>query len=155
MDGAWEAYFALLEKLGRTLEQLGEIEKSKTAAVRRADLMELDACMKREQAVGMGLRALEQKRGELRQALGIPADAPLSALPEHCPPELRPRARQASEALLARCGLYRSAADTARFALEYGLHQVETILKTHYGDYGDFSGGILPGGRSGFADIRA
>ena len=91
MDASWEACFSLLEKLGQTLDQLGGIEKEKTDAVRRDDLLKLDSCMKREQAVSMTLRTLEQKRAALLPALGVPTDSTLSALPGYCPPQLRPR----------------------------------------------------------------
>ena len=154
MDASWEACFSLLEKLGQTLDQLGGIEKEKTAAVRRDDLVKLDGCMKREQAVSMSLRTLDQKRAALLPALGVPMDSTLSALPGYCPPQLRPRARQTCETLMAKYGVYRSAADVARMTLECSLHQVEKMMEAHYGAEKD-AGGVLPGGRGSFADIRA
>ena len=152
MDASWEAYFLLLENLGRTLEQLTEIEREKTAAVRRDDLMGLDECMKREQAVSMSLRTVERKRAALLGALDVKQER-LSALPERCPPQLRAKARKAAGELRAKYDVYRSAAGVARTTLECSLHQVEKMITARYG--GDaLREDIQPDGRSLFADIR-
>ena len=145
MDGVWQELFDLLEKLGKTLEQLTEIAHDKTKAVMRDDLMAVNECMKKEQAISLGLRNTDIRRGKLSEQLGI-TGVPLSALPEHCPEELRLKARQVSEHVRDRYRIYRSAAEVSRTTLEVNLHQIEKVIESE--------GGELPT-RGGMADIRA
>ena len=145
MDGTWQELFDLLEKLGKTLEQLTEISHEKTKAVMRDDLMAVNECMKKEQAISLGLRTTDIKRTKLLEKLGIGA-FPLSALPEHCPEELRLKARQVAEYVRDQYMIYHSAAEVSRTTLEVNLHQIEKLIESEGGE-------PSPGG--GMADIRA
>ena len=145
MDEAYREYFTFMGQLGELLEQLTELEKEKTAAVRRDDLLTVDNCMKREQAMSLSLRAMDRKRDTLLGGLGL-KDTPLSELAHHCPEELRQEAKAASEKLSDQYKLYRSAADVARTTLECNLHQIERLLDEGTG---------VPADGGSFADIRA
>lgn len=145
MDEAYREYFAFMDQLGQLLDQLTELEKEKTAAVRRDDLLGVDNCMKQEQALSLSLRAMDRKREFLLGGLGL-RNVTLSSLPQHCPEGLRQEAKEASEKLRSRYVLYRSAADVARTTLECNLHQIEKLLASQGGV--PVSGGTL-------ADIRA
>ena len=145
MYEAYREYFAFMEQLGKTLEQLTELAKEKTVAVRRDDLLAVDDCMKREQALGLSLRAMDKKRDKLLAAIGL-ENVTLSGLAQHCPEELQQEARTAAAQLRDRYDLYRSASDVARTTLECNLHQIERMMA----DEAD-----APFGSGTIADIRA
>ena len=145
MYGAYREYFAFMDQLGGTLEELTKLAKEKTVAVRRDDLLAVDDCMKREQALGLSLRAMDKKRDKLLAAIGL-ENVTLSGLAQHCPEELRQEARAAADKLRERYDLYRSASDVARTTLECNLHQIEKLLA----DEAD-----APLGSGTIADIRA
>ncbi|MBR0311188.1 MAG: flagellar export chaperone FlgN [Oscillospiraceae bacterium] len=145
MYEAYREYFAFMDQLGGTLEELTELAKEKTVAVRRDDLLAVDDCMKREQALGLSLRAMDKKRDKLLAAIGL-ENVTLSGLAQHCPEELRQEARAAADKLRERYDLYRSASDVARTTLECNLHQIERMMA----DEAD-----APLGSGTIADIRA
>ena len=142
---AFEEYFDFLDELADKLEELTEIAKEKTLAVRRDDLESVNECMKREQALSLALRTMDTKRERMLEQLGL-AGVKLSGLPEHCPPELRQEANEVVEDLREQYELYRSAAEIARTTLEVNLHQIEKMIA----DEGD-----LPPSDGSVADIRA
>ncbi len=127
MAASYSELFAFLDRLGGKLDELTEIQKEKTNAVRRDDLLGVDACMKKEQVVSLSLRSMEQQRVRLLRELGL-AEVPLSGLAEHCPAEQRQDARAAVERLRNRYAIYQSAANVSRNTLEINLHQIEKII---------------------------
>ncbi len=145
MDEAYREYFGFMEQLGQLLDRLTELEKEKTAAVRRDDLLGVDNCMKQEQALSLSLRAMDRKRDVLLGGMGL-RNVTLANLPLHCPEGLRQEAKAAAEKLRSRYVLYRSAADVARTTLECNLHQIEKLLASQE---------RVPMGGGNFADIRA
>ena len=149
MDGAYQAYFQFLGELGKALEQLTAINREKTEAVRRDDLLRVNDCMKREQVLGLTLRSMEVRREKMLAGLGL-AGSSLSALAERCPPELRPEARAASDRLRRQYAIYQSAADVARMTLECNIHELEKIMEKQGVD--PAAAGPL---ERGLADIRA
>lgn len=122
-----ESLLTLFENLAHQLQQLTELAKRKTTAVRRNDLMELDKILKEEQAQSLALRGLDQKRTALLQQLGLQS-TPLSDLPSKAPAALQQRARETVETLRREYSIYRSAAEVARNTLECNLHEVEKFL---------------------------
>ena len=146
MPDAYREYFRYMEQLGGTLDQLSELAREKTAAVRRDDLLAVNECMKREQALSLSLRALDRKRETLLAGMGL-RDLKFSEFARHCPEELRQEAKAAAEKLGKQYALYRSAADVARTTLECNLHQIEKLLV-------DEPKAPMNGGGS-IADIRA
>ena len=146
MAAGYPDLFAFLGKLSDKLDELTEIQKDKTLAVRRDDLMGVDACMKKEQAISLSLRSMEQQRLKLLRELGLDS-VPLSALERHCPPEQRQAASEAAGRLRSSYEIYRSAADVSRSTLEVNLHQIEQIIDAE--TRSEASGG------SHMADIRA
>ncbi len=132
MPGTWPDYLNLLDQVGACLENLTALEREKTKAVLHDDLPGVDDCMKREQALSLSLRALERKRTDLLAALGF-QNAPLSALADQCPPELKSQARETARRLRDRYDIYRAAADVARHTLEINLHEIEKIIERQWG----------------------
>ena len=127
MDG-FRAYLDLLRELSGSLEQLTALAKQKTAAVRKDDLMGLDAVLKQEQAMSLALRGLEQKRLTQLKGLGLEG-TPLTQLPDRCPQEMRTETKQAVETLRRSYEIYRTAAGVARDTLECNLHELEKLVE--------------------------
>lgn len=152
MGDSYRAYFAFLEKLGAELDTLTNVERAKTAAVKRDDLMAVNECMRQEQAISLTLRSMDHQRSRMLTELGM-ADVPLSGLAARCPLEYRVEARAAADRLRAKYDIYRSAADVARTTLELNLHEIEKIIEKQGLDRDRLPVNRLPGGS--FADIRA
>ena len=141
-----EAYIAFLGQLSETLDQLTAVEKEKTDAVRRDDLTALNECMKREQAMSLTLRSMDQKRMKLLKELGMET-VTLANFSASCPEGLRPEARAATEKLRNSYAIYRSAADLSRHTLERSLRQIDAYLS-------EKSGGEPPVEDRGVRDVR-
>lgn len=129
----YRAYLALMAELGSKLDQLSELARAKTTAVRKDDLMGLNDILKQEQAISLALRGLEQKRLKQASALGLEG-VRLSALAASFPAELRVEARAAADDLLRRYKVYQSASHVARDTLECNLHEIEKIIVAMGGD---------------------
>lgn len=127
MDTLFRSYLLLLVSLREKLEQLCELAKGKTAAVQADDLLKLDEILKREQALSLAFRGLEQKRNNLLQSMGM-THVPLSQLAAQYPPDLQLEAKQTIEALQNQYQIYRATAEVARNTLECNLHQIEKVL---------------------------
>ena len=123
----FRGYLEFLRQLGGQLERLTGVEREKIRAVQAADLTALDGCIRQEQAAGLALRGLEQRREALVRELGLP-DGALRRLPELCPPELRRETAETVEAVLRQYQVLQSARDAARTLLECELHKVEGRL---------------------------
>ena len=149
MYEAYREYFAFMDQLGRKLEELTALAREKTEAVRRDDLLAVDGCMKREQALSLSLRAMDRKREKLLERLGL-RDVTLSGLAQGCPEDIRGEAKAAAERLRDRYTLYRSASDVARTTLECNLHQIERLMADEadapsldfFDDFFEFGSGV-------------
>lgn len=124
MNETFIRYFGVLEQLSKVLGQLAALNQEKAATVRQKNLAALEDCMKREQALSLQLRSIDQKRDKLLNELGLHG-VPLSGLEQRCPEDLRMQARKITETLRTQYGLYQSAAEAARAGLERNLHQIE------------------------------
>lgn len=143
MDATYEGYLDHLDKLTGILEELTSLAKAKAKAANVGDLSELDRIMRREQALSMSIRGMEQKRDHMVGGLGLKGST-LSALPGKVPENLRPRAKKTAESLLRLYTLYQDASAVARTTLECNLHMIEKNM----GQTPQPSGGSV-------ADIRA
>lgn len=117
----------IFDKLAVCLGQLADLASQKTEAVRADNLLALDEALKQEQALTLSIRGLESKNNALLKELGL-KQVPLSALPEHYPPEMQLKAKQTIDNLHNQYDLYRSAAEVARNTLECNLHEIEKFL---------------------------
>ena len=127
MEELFRSYLKLLEDLGNALARLTPLAQQKAEAARNDDLIALDEVLKQEQAVGLNLRGLEQRRLKLVPQLGLDG-VKLTDLPRHCPPQLAEQTRKTVENLRERYAIYHSYADMARSSLELNLHQIDKFL---------------------------
>lgn len=126
--GAWQEYLKLLGNVGRTMEQLTEIERKKTDAVGRSDLNAVEECMKQEQVLSLSLRGYDQKRDAMLAKLGIPGTS-LTQLERHSPEGLEMETKRAAEALRGQYERFQAASKVARSALECNLRVIERLRK--------------------------
>lgn len=127
MKNPFEDYLDLLDQLRGALEQLSDLAKQKSAAVRNDDLLRLDEIIRQEQAVALTFRGLEQRQNTLLNATGLKG-VPLSALAEQYPPKMRLDARQRVEKLQNQYRIYQTCSEVARNTLECNLHLIEKVL---------------------------
>jgi len=146
MAHSYKDYFALLDELGKTLEDLTALANQKNTAARKDDVATIDECMKQEQVISLKLRTVEIKRDKMLAELGL-TGTKLSGLAAACPPEYRMEAKDTAARLRSRYEIYQSAAQAARTTLEVNLHQIEKALKDQ--------GQTLPDEPGPWADIRA
>ncbi len=144
MDQSYVQYLSLLDELRTSLDQLSDLARQKTAAVRRDDLIALDEALKQEQAMSLALRGQEIKRTKLLKELGLDGSN-LSRLVAGYPKELQFQAKQTVDALRQSYEVYRNTSDVARSTLECNLHQLEKIVAAHGGGTVEGPGYTPPG----------
>ncbi|MGI6255453.1 MAG: flagellar export chaperone FlgN [Acutalibacter sp.] len=127
-ESSFESYLDLLEEIGQQLGTLIDLNHEKADAVRHDDLATLNEVIKKEQAISLGMRGLEQKRLKLAEDLSI-SQTPLSQLAGHAPQASQRRAKNISEHLQSQYQVYRAAAEVARNTLEVNLHEIEKFLE--------------------------
>lgn len=127
MTDRYSAYLELLDALRKNLSTLCQLAGEKTAAVRNDNLLALDSVMRKEQALSLSFRGLEQKKDALARELQLDS-VPLSSLPDHFPAHMQIQAKKSVEALQDQYKIYRSAAEVARNTLECNLHEIEKFL---------------------------
>ena len=121
------SYLGVLQELAATLEELTSVQQEKTQVVRADDLAGLNECMKREQALSLALRSLDQRRETALAAMGL-REVPLSGLTAQAPEDYREETRRTVELLRDQYLQYHGAAEVARNTLECNLHQIEKVL---------------------------
>lgn len=122
----WSDYLRLLGSISAALEELTAIERRKTEAAGRGDLLAVEECMKREQALSLSLRSLEKKREDLLCLLGL-GGQPLSRLAEHAPAGQELETKAAAEELQRQYTLFQAASEVARNTLECNLRAIERL----------------------------
>lgn len=122
----WQDYLKLLGSLTKTLEQLSDVERKKTEAVSRGDLMAVDECMKQEQVLSLSLRGFDQKREAALRALGLEG-VKLSGLTARAPEDQLLETRQVVERLQRQYEIFQSASQVARNTLECNLRMIERL----------------------------
>lgn len=123
----WSGYLKLLDDLGRTIEKLTAIEQEKTAAVSNHSVKDVDDCMKREQALSLSVRGLDQRRERMLSQMELQG-VPLNKLPDHAPDDIHLEVKAACETLQSRYRLFQNASQVARDTLECHLRAVEKAM---------------------------
>lgn len=129
MSASFQTCLAQLDQLESVLRELTELAQRETQAVNRGDLKAVDEIMRREQALSLSLRGLDQKREKLMAELGLQG-VRLSGLAEHAPPELEMETRQKAEQVTRQYAVYRDANQVARTTLECDLHLIQAHMNT-------------------------
>ena len=130
---SWTDYLKLLDELSATLEQLTQVERTKTAATAQGDLAGVEACMKQEQVLSLSLRGFDQRRERMLAQLGM-AGVSLSHLQERSPEEYLLETKRAAERLRQQYTLFQGASEVARNTLECNLRAIEQMQNQQAGD---------------------
>ena len=131
----WQDYLKLLDSLGRTLEQLTQVEREKNDAASRGDLAGVEECMKREQVLSLSLRGYDQRRDRMLAELGLKG-VTLSQLEDHSPHELQLETKRTVEELRRQYTLFQAASQAVRDTLEINLRVIERMQAVQAGDKG-------------------
>ena len=70
MDNVYHSYLELLDTLRSNVEELSALAKRKIEAAQNDDLVALDEVLKREQALALSFRGLEQSKERLLGEMG-------------------------------------------------------------------------------------
>lgn len=124
--GLWRKYLALMENLGKTLDQLAELERTKAKAVAQGDLPAVEECMKKEQVVSLSLRGMDQKRDKMLAEMGLQG-VHLRELASRAPEELYYETKDAAEKLRQQYEMYQAASKVAMDTLECNLRAIERM----------------------------
>lgn len=127
MNDVYQSYLELLDSLRSNVEELSALAKKKLEAAQNDDLTGLDSVLKREQALALSFRGLEQTKERLLSEMGM-KEVPLSQLPARYPLELREKAQEAVAALQDEYQSYQESSQAARGKLEQNLYEVETMI---------------------------
>lgn len=127
MNPVYDEYLRYLGELGQLLEKMTMTAKEKCAAARTGDLVQVDACMKQEQAYSMSLRSMDQKRDKLHKAMGL-EKVTLTQLSKHFPAERQREAARAAERVLKLFEGYQSASNAVRTTMEVALREIEKMF---------------------------
>lgn len=133
MAASWQEYLKLLDGLSKTLEKLTQVEREKNEAAAAGNLLAVEDCMKREQALSMSLRGYDQRRDAMLASLGL-TGVKLNDLERHCPEELQMEAKAAAEELRRQYALFKTASDVVRNTLEINLRAIERMQAVQAGD---------------------
>ena len=133
MAASWQSYLKLLGDLSKTLEKLTQVERDKNEAASAGDLLGVEDCMKREQALSLSLRGYDQRRDTMLAQLGL-TGVNLNGLEKHSPEELRLETKAAAEELRRQYALFKSASEVARTTLEINLRAIERMQAVQAGD---------------------
>lgn len=124
----WQGYLRLLDQLGGILDKLTDIQRTKTQAVGRGDLVAVEDCMKREQVLSLSLRGMDQKREKMLAQLGL-TGVRLRDLEERGPRETHLETKAVVERLRQKYEVFQSASEVARNTLECNLRAIENLQK--------------------------
>ncbi len=125
-------YLQLLEDFTRTFEQLGLLQEEKIAKVKADDLLGLNDCIRREQALSLQIRGYDKRRLDFLEAQQIQT-LPLLDFHTQVPEDLRFQTKQVCDALRQTYAVFRGRFDAAQTILESNLYQVEQLLQQHGG----------------------
>jgi hypothetical protein len=132
LNPVYDEYLRYLDDFCQLLEKMTQTAKEKGAAARVGDLVQVDACMKQEQAYSMSLRSMDQKRDRLHKAMGLEG-ATLSQVAGHFPQEKQREAARGAERALRLFEGYQSAANAVRTTMELALRDIEKMFPEDYG----------------------
>lgn len=127
MADRYQGLFALLDELEDHLEQLTQLAREKTQAVREDDLLRFNEIMNQEQAESMAFRGLDRRREKLLQELEL-GGMPLSGLPGRCPPDMQEAAKRHVASLQEKYKSYQDVSSEARTLLERTIGEIDAVI---------------------------
>ncbi len=140
MPAQYSDYIQLLLNLQKDIVSLVEILQRKIDATQAFDLDTINECIRKEQALSLSLRGLEQRRVSLLSELGY-KDATMRQMPQLCPPQHKAETARVVEVVMKDYEVLASLQQRAKLMLERHLHEVEGALEQK---------GVLTGAEEGY-----
>lgn len=110
------------------LKDITAVEKEKLEAALKNNVLILEECIKKEQALVLRSRGLDQKRQKLQQGMGM-AELTLSQIVGAAPPEDKAALEPLYKELVASLKEYREIYGSAKTAIEINLHRINAGLE--------------------------
>lgn len=121
-------YLRFLTELHQKMSDLIQIGQQKIAAVQSHDLDALNVCIRKEQAVSLSLRGMDQKRRNILSALNL-SEVSLREMPGRCPEEFRTETARLVEQILKDVQIMESIQNPVRSVLEQELRVIQSELE--------------------------
>ncbi len=123
----FEKYFDFLKELTAELKNLTELQKSKLKAIEEHSLDALNDCIKKEQAISLKMRGIEQKRVKLLNELGL-SGTKMADISQKCPAQHKENVEKQVEATMSAYDEYKSIQTKATAEIARNMKFVETSL---------------------------
>ncbi len=133
MGADYHELFSVLDDIGARLDHLTRLTKEKHDAVVADDVTKVNEIMNEEQAEALAFRNLERRRETALQALGLSGTS-LSALPTHCPPELRTEAEQRVAVLQEKFRTYRTSSTQVMELMQHSIREIDAVVSSAGGE---------------------
>lgn len=127
---------ALLKNLRDTiafLKEISVVEEEKFQATAKNQIFIVEECIKKEQALLLHSKGLDQKREQLQKEMGI-AGQTLRQFIEALPDAERPPFQEAFEALSAEIASYQEIHHRTKTMIEVNLHRINRELERMTGN---------------------
>lgn len=129
MNHNFDDMIKIIDDFSQNLEKLTDVQKEIVKAVGSDDLAMLAECMKKQQALSLSVRNIDQKRIKLQKDMGL-GEIKLSELPQKVSDaDMQIKIRKASERLTSQYKIMQGACEISRSALECNLHKVEQYME--------------------------
>lgn len=129
MDEKFGDMIKIIDDISNTMESLTAVQRDIIKAVGSDDLAMLAECMKKQQALALSMRNIDQKRINLQKEMGM-ENIKLSELPQKAKDaDMQIRVRKSAERLTAQYKIMKGASEVSRSALECNLHKVEQYMQ--------------------------
>ena len=123
-----ERFKKVITDLAQLFEDALPLEHEKLTAVQNDDVAGLEDCMKREQAIMMKIRGLEQKRERTQQELGW-QDKSFREIIKDLPEEQQPEMQELFDRLSIAVKVFQDANQSALDTMKVHLKDIERVMK--------------------------
>lgn len=124
-----ERFIKVIKELIALFEESLPLEQEKLQAVQKDDIAAVEDCMKREQAVVLKLRGLEQKREKVQQEVGWEGKT-FREIIQLVPQENRQEFQQLFDQLTTSVAIFQDANKNAMDTISIHLRGIEKAIKT-------------------------
>ena len=123
-----DKFIEVIQEMINFFEQLQAIEKAKLEAVSKNDIIQLEECMKKEQAEILVLRGLERKQAQIQKDLGFET-ATFREIIELAPLEKQAQLKAMQKELSNSLEEFKSTKDGIKKTIELNMYAIDNALQ--------------------------